>query len=128
MGADGRDWDRPRGIIDFHGSEELAHSANAGERNRPRYRVQYWYDFAGAVCVGRRFTVAFCMICPNCSTEFDGDACPECGRAVDSASSALISIASNLLNEGRVDQTIESLEQAVANDPRSYEEIGRAHV
>jgi hypothetical protein len=61
------------------------------------------------------------MICPVCNAEFDGDACPACGAAVTSPTSALIAAASQLLKEGLPDQAIESLDQAVSRDPRSYE-------
>ena len=61
------------------------------------------------------------MICAVCNTEFDGDACPACGAAVTSPTSALVAVASQLLKEGLPDQAIESLDQAIERDPRSYE-------
>jgi hypothetical protein len=61
------------------------------------------------------------MICPVCNTEFDGDACPACGAPVASPTSALVAAASQLLKEGLPDQAIESLDQVIARDPRSYE-------
>jgi hypothetical protein len=61
------------------------------------------------------------MICANCNTEFEGDVCPACGVAVTSPASALLAAASALLKEGLADQAIESLEQALTRDPKSYE-------
>jgi len=61
------------------------------------------------------------MICANCNTDFEGDVCPACGVAVTSPVTALLAAASALLKEGLADQAIESLEQAIARDPKSYE-------
>jgi len=61
------------------------------------------------------------MICSNCNTQFDGDACPACGAPVTSRTSVLLNTAAALLKEGLPDQAIEALEQAIARDPQNYE-------
>lgn len=61
------------------------------------------------------------MICSNCNADFEGERCPKCGIAVTTATTHLLNAAATLLKEGLPDQAIESLERAIAADPRSYE-------